>query len=203
VRAVVASTFPAWTQGFESWTDFFYCDVKGLVSIGPGFLADPTWPALLDFVRKGSTVPASPDEIRRDWQIVKSNGATCALGGGHYEPMTTVRATRASIERVAGAKLGANAAMLKQTFPAFEEWPARAQLAILGMAWAYGAAFTRTWPRFTAACRAQDWATAAEQSVPSAAEMAKQNDSFHRRVAATEALFLAAAADPQDLEALP
>src|SRR6185503_10062976 len=47
-------------------------------------------------------------------------------------------------------------------FPAWEEWPADAQLGVLSLAWAVGAGFAPKWPKFTAACLASDWAGARE-----------------------------------------
>ncbi len=50
---------------------------------------------------------------------------------------------------------------LKNTFTAFETWPADGQLGLLSMAWAMGPAFSGGWPHFTQACLARDWVGAA------------------------------------------
>lgn len=215
MRESVRNAFIPTTEGFESSTNYFYSDRKRLVSIAKGFLADPLSLVLglLDFVRgDGSTVPASPDEIRASWQAVKDQCARewAALqawdgkspkpqsyddGGCHYQfvPGNRVRATKASIERATTNKMLAFEAVLKKSFPAFEDWPADAQLALLLFSWAYGPAFAPKWPHFTAAARRQDWLTCAEESKPSPRELAANNKSFRDRCVLIEKLFTKAA----------
>lgn len=218
MREAVRHAFIPTTEGFEASTDYFYSDRKGLVSIAKGFLADPLSLVLglLDFVRgDGSLVPASPDEIRASWKAVKARVAqelaevhtweaagkkrpkpvSPDSGGAHYQyvPGNKVRATKASIERATTNKMLAFEAVLKKSFPAFEDWPADAQLGLLLMSWAYGAAFAPKWPHFTAAARRQDWLTCAAECKPSAHELAANNNSFKQRCALIEKLFTKAA----------
>lgn len=206
MRACVRTAFLPFTEAHEGPSpDYFHCDVKGLVTIGPGLLADPAIPPGLDFVRVGRNVPASPAQIRMSWNAVKAEQASRLAGGAHYAklPGNVVRATRASIERQTWATLGAFEAELKATFPELEGWPADAQLGLIGgMAWAYGSKFARTgWPKFRAACQRRDWLAAAAECRPSAVELAKQNASFRDRVAATVTMFTNAAlgALPEEL----
>lgn len=192
MKPTVGTDFLSFTEAHEGMTDYFYLDVKGLVSIGLGLLVDPVQSALgLSFVwPDGSGVHWS--DVALAWGAVKSHPELRTRGGGAYAGLTKIRATRDSLDKMALAKLAENESILKQTFADFEDWPAPAQLATLCMAWAYGAYFTRTWPHFTAACLAQDWATAEKECHASAAELARQNQSFRDRDRATGEMFLQA-----------
>ena len=114
-------------------------------------------------------------------------------GGGAFKELTTIRATKASIDKRVMHDLASFEATLKTIFPEWESWPWQCQLAVLSMAWASGPHLDHGWPKFVAACRAQDWATAAVECMPSDAEMGVQNDSFHKRVAEQQRLFREAA----------
>lgn len=181
--------FLPFTEQFEGHTDWLYLDVKGLVTIGYGNLVDPIGLVTpLVFVRPdGSRAGAA--EIQVAWHQVKNRTDLCTHGGGAYKPLTSIRATADSIAALVDSKLAQFEATLKTYFPDWEEWPWQAQLGTLSMAWAMGPHFPSTWPKFTTACRKQDWAAAALNASCSDKELARQNDSFRRRNAANVELF--------------
>lgn len=112
-------------------------------------------------------------------------------GGGHYQfvPGNIVRATKESIAQVFASMQASNETYLRRYFPDYDNMCADAQLGLHLMSWAYGAAFSPKWPHLTAAIRNGQWEEAANQAKPSDKEMAAQNDSFHRRVAAIQTCF--------------
>jgi hypothetical protein len=57
------------------------------------------------------------------------------------------------------AKLAANETYLRQRYPAYDDWPADAQLGLLSMSWAMGPGFK--FPAFDAAVTDLDFARAA------------------------------------------
>jgi hypothetical protein len=152
VRASVLQAFPSFSTGFESRLPFMYLDVKNLVTTGIGNLIDPVAEALvLPWKRDGSLV--SRDEIQNAWNTVKSRTDLAPRGGGAFAGVTTLRLDQGAIDNLVAEKAHANDAMIRSQFPAYDTWPADAQLAIHSDAWAQGASF-RGWPHLVAALNA-------------------------------------------------
>lgn len=158
----VKAQFLQFTQRFEGLTTWLYLDVKGLVTIGYGNLIDPQIPSCLDF-RDKSGLPVPAATVRAEWQAVKAMTEKAPLGGVVFRDYTGLRASLVSINALAYAVLDDMALTLAGYFPEFGAWPADAQLATLSIAWACGSHFPASWPAFSAAARAQDWATCAAQ----------------------------------------
>jgi hypothetical protein len=194
MKPEVLPAFLALTEKHEGRCAFFYLDVKGLVTIGLGNLAEPIQRVLhLDFVHHHDGSSAAWSDIVAAWQTVHARQDLRTHGGGAFANLTSIRMTDASIDKLVLGTLAAFESVLHGTFPEWDSWPYQAQLATLSMAWASGPHLNVGWPHFVAACRAQDWATAAVECTPSAAEMAAQNASFHERVAEQQRLFREAA----------
>lgn len=197
MKPEVLPAFLALTRQHEGRCDWFYLDVKGLVTIGEGDLADPIGRALhIEFVHPDGSGVAWPDVVAA-WTKVKTKQEWRKIGGGQkaWQDLTSIRATSASLDRLVLSTLSAFEAVLHGIFPEWDAWPWRAQVATLSMAWANGPHLDLEWPRFTAACRARAWATAAIECQPSPTEMAAQNPSFEERVAEQKRLFTEAAAE--------
>lgn len=159
IRQSVRDGFISFSTPLEGYTNWLYCDVKGLVTIGMGNLVDPSGLlAGLAFVRPDGSV-ASASEVSSAWLAVKNRQDLRLHGGGAYRPLTALRSTHDSIGRLIVSKLATVASILESAFPGLPAWPADAQLGILSMAWAMGAYFHKGWPRLSAACRNEDWAT--------------------------------------------
>ena len=159
----VNSQFPIFSTKFEGRVAWMYCDILGLVTIGVGNLIDPEEAAVgLPFVHKADQSPATTDEIRSEWRLLKGRSADLGKKGHRAcESITALRLTESAIDDLVRSKVHTNETFLKKTFPDFDEWPADAQLGMLSMAWAMGPAFTAKWPGFTKACIAHDWTAAA------------------------------------------
>jgi GH24 family phage-related lysozyme (muramidase) len=165
MRPDVLRVFPEFSRRWEGDVGWFYVDVLGLVTIGIGCLVDPLERALsLPMVRRSDGSKATKAEIRASWEAVK--GAADRLKRLHFRyarDYSTVELPRSGIDQLMLERLAASEAWLRKTFPAWGECPADAQLGIVSMAWAAGANFTAKFPRFTAAARAGDWWTCADE----------------------------------------
>lgn len=161
MRPVVRDEFLSFSVQFEGCVPWLYLDIKGLVTCGIGNLVDPLELALrLPFVRPGGYA-ATQDEIAAAWHKVKAYTALAEWGATAAEHVTDLRLTDDGIRTLVTSKADEMWAHLAQRFVHIEEWPADAQLGVLSMAWAAGAAFNA--PNFSAACRNLDFATAAKE----------------------------------------
>lgn len=198
MKPEVRAHFPEFSVKFEGRVPTMYADVLGLITCGVGNLIDPVSVAMHLPFRHANGSLAAPSEIAAEWQRLKAMD----LGRYHWR----VQAARAGlqlhlsdddIDTLVREKLDDNEQILTRFFPDFEEWPAEAQLATLSMAWAMGAGFPSTWPRFTAAARAHDWAACAENcKIREVAPNGTPNPGVIPRNKANAALFRAAANPP-------
>lgn len=161
MRSSVRLAFVEFSARFEGVVPWMYLDVLGLVTVGIGNLVDPISAALsLPFVRPDGS-PATRDEIAAEWQRVKSHPTAAKQGHRVLKGVTSLRLTPEGIERVVYGKLDLNEAELRRRFPAWDSWPADAQLATHSMAWACGAWFR--FPRLADALNALDFEEAERQ----------------------------------------
>lgn len=169
MRDAVRSAFYDFSAQYEGSVDFFYQDVLGLVSIGVGILADPIRLAMnLPMVHPDGT-PATANDIAAEWSKVKALGSgtyqqgnPAAKHGHNYaRPFTRLRMTEQGLRDSLLGKLHQNDLQLRKRFPAFEEWPADAQLALHSWAWGVGAA--APYPKMTAALLQKDFREASAQ----------------------------------------
>lgn len=189
----VRAGFFEFTRQFEGDVPYMYLDVLGFVTTGVGNLVDPMFATLSLPWRRVSGELADANEVRAEWYRVKSMPK--ALVFTHYHSATGLHLDDAAIAALVGSKVEAFATELTRHFAAFAAFPAEAQTAILSMAWAMGAGFPLTWPRFSASVRARDWrACAANCAIRS-----EGNAGVIPRNRANAALFLAAA----DVRATP
>lgn len=158
MRDAVRAAFVGFTARFEGVCTWLYLDVKGYVTTAIGVLAEPSGAAVaMPFMRPDGT-PATGKEIAAAWLTVKSRQDLRLRGGGAFEPITTLRLTDDGVQQVVAAKLANMERVLKGRFPAWDNFPADAQLGLLSLAWASGPAFSM--PRFADAVERQDWTTA-------------------------------------------
>ncbi len=166
MRDAVRAIFYAFTAPMEGVVAHMYQDVKGLVTVAVGNLVDPVATAVhLPFRRADGTL-ATRDEIVADWARVKNDPTLAKLGHRAAARVAQLRLDPDDIRLLVNSKMDANERFLIGRYPAWEEWPADAQLATLSMAWAMGPAFEtarRGFPRLGAALRAQDWLTASNE----------------------------------------
>lgn len=167
MRPSVRKAFRPFTAEFEGVCNFAYLDnasPHGLVTTGIGNLIDaspsaaPWRPTLrLPWKRKDGT-PASDAEKIQDWERVKGKQAWKAKGGGIYATISQLRLTWEDVDTLVFQKLDEHDAIMRQRFPAFEEWCGDLQLLVHSIAWACGAWFE--FPKLVYALRDLDLETA-------------------------------------------
>jgi GH24 family phage-related lysozyme (muramidase) len=200
MHPTVRPRFLAMSKDLEGDLSHMYLDVERLVTIGVGLLIDPESSlAGLTFTRLSGGI-ASASEVSNAWSVVKHDRTLDpARGGAQYAALTTVRATPESLARLMDKRLDRFDGEMALVFPEWEAWPDEAQTATLSMAYAMGGLFWLKFPKFVAACKAQDWSGAADECHMGARVM---NASAEKRNALNRALFLAAAiktyVEPED-----
>lgn len=140
-----------------------YLDTRGLVTTGVGNLIDDGTPGPacgLPWVHKGDG-RAMLDEVADAWHRVKAAQSMAPLGGGHFAGLTDMRLLDADIDALVLRRVDEMEWTLRDGFAGWDEFPAACQLAVLDMAWNMGPSFG--FPKFRAACDAQDWQAAAAE----------------------------------------
>jgi GH24 family phage-related lysozyme (muramidase) len=169
MREVVRLAFYDFNTPMEGAVPTFYQDVKGLVSIGVGILADPIHLALGLPMVKADGTPAGRDEIAAEWMAVKALGSgdistgnpAAKYGWKFAKPHTRLRLTEEGLRDTLLGKLHLHDVHLRGRLPDFESLPADAQLALHSWAWGNGPA--SPYPKMFAALRARDFRAAAEE----------------------------------------
>ncbi len=155
---------------YEGKINHMYLDKKGLVTVGVGHKIDPIQDALkMQFRTKGGGSIVSEAEIQAEWHTVKARKDLINTVG-EFAKITRLelsdKGIEAMIERHARAietYIKTNAAARK-FYANFDNWPADAQLGFLGLAWGGVPLPQFGWHKFPAACKAEDWLTAAKES---------------------------------------
>lgn len=190
LRPEARAGFPAFTQRFEGRVPTMYRDVKGYVTTGVGNLIDPVTLALsLPWLHADGSA-ATPDEVRAEWQRVKSMPA--GMVASHYASSDGLHLSDDAIDALVLRHIDADAKYLQSHyFPDLVLYPASVETAIMSNAWAMGAG----WPGFSryadcvAAIKSGDWNRVADTcAIPSAG-----NKGVEPRNAANAALFREAA----------
>lgn len=160
----VKKAFTGFAEQFDGRVSWMYLNIFGLVTTAVGISIDPLELAIeLPFVRKEDGTRASTREIRAEWSMIKAESTLVSLGYWACQERTRLRLEDEDIDNLVLNRVLANERMLRRTFPAWEDWPADAQLGVLSMAWVLGPEFTKTWRDFTLACLSGDWADAARK----------------------------------------
>jgi hypothetical protein len=173
-----ASAQSAW-QSFitkdEGNIPYMYLDTKLLVTVGIGNLIDPVSQALtLPFQYKANNSVGAPagraatrQEIEKEWLSLKQHPAKTTLartGHASCARLTSLELSVATRQRLFDRVTSEHENQLTTYFPDFSKWPADAQLGLMAMAWGLGKYFPAKWPKFTDACKREDFDTAATES---------------------------------------
>jgi hypothetical protein len=173
-RNTVTDAFAKTQAAWEGEADVMYTDVLGLVTTAIGYLIDDKsgpngyGPALtIPWVHKSDGQPATRDEIIQDWQTVKN--AHNQSGGfdlPNDKKITQLKIPENVIQDLTASRMASNEKELLKSLPGFANFPADAQMAIHGMAWAMGAAFVPAYgfQAFADAANRGDWAAAKANS---------------------------------------
>lgn len=187
MNPLVRDGWQSWNDPFEGTVYTFYNDILGLTTIGVGNLCNSVAEACaLDMVRVSDGIPATREEIAREWHRVHDDPSFARLGWAAAARGATVRLTKEGVASLVAAKRDQMWTHLVRRFTDVETWPWQCQMALLSMSWAAGPAFAA--PKFDAACRAHDWTTAATECHLDD----HANPGLRPRNAANKALFLEA-----------
>ena len=156
IRQSVIDIFPTFTAPLEGCVLWPYQDILGLVTIGYGCLIEPEALAAAIPYWLGSP---SPSAVASEWN--KVNALPKAMNFARYKDACSLRLDQAGVNRLLQDRMGVFEGTLKHYFPAWDDFPADAQLAILAMAWACGAGFPKEFTNFTGFVLKRDWANAA------------------------------------------
>lgn len=163
MRDSVRAYFRTFSEKFEGSVSIMYLDVKGLVTCAIGNLIDPvTLALLLPWAHRGDGTPATRDQVVAEWMRVKADPVGAARGWTHFVSSATLELTPGGVTCAILDRLATNEVFLKKRFPAWEDWPADAQLGTLSIAWAAGPAWVA--PKFDGYARAMDFGGCAAES---------------------------------------
>jgi len=212
--SVSTDIFMRFSEQFEGAVDYMFLDNKNRV--GTAYGIDLDWngngesPSVdvarrdglerkalqLRWVYRDTNNTATPADVRKDWETVKSMP-------GHYFPFykayTKLQLPKDAMIAGVTASLRSNEWVLKQNsaFRNFDKWPADAQLAVMGLSWngpgrLLGNGPNATLPNptaFRAACEAEDFGEAASHCQMTNA-IRGDNNSIYRRSQAQMHLLL-------------
>ncbi|MEQ1764829.1 MAG: hypothetical protein ABL984_16995 [Pyrinomonadaceae bacterium] len=181
-------------KAYEGKVNFMYLDVKGLVTVGIGHLIDPVNMAHKhEFRPKGGGGAVSAGAVTAEWQTVKARKDLIPKGGAAFASVTTLELSDNGIKSMVTSSAAAIENYIKTNpsaskfYSNFDNWPADAQLAFMGVAWGGIPIPQFGWHKFPEACRVEDWAKAAAECTITSPIAAGRNE-------AHKTMFLNAAA---------
>ncbi|MDE2101612.1 MAG: hypothetical protein KGL39_30480 [Patescibacteria group bacterium] len=147
--------------GFEGCVPWMYLDTRGFVTVGVG--------NMLPIVEAATALPfqyngtgATQDQIASDYFRVK--GMAAGRLPKFYACSTSVTLTQEEIQLLLYRRLPEFEQGLRQLYPGYDTFPDAAKLGLIDMAYNLGVyGLANNYPKFNAAVRAQDWATAATE----------------------------------------
>ncbi|MFA5053871.1 MAG: hypothetical protein WC565_07420 [Parcubacteria group bacterium] len=164
MRPSVRAVFVEFSTKFDSCVPWMHLDREGMVRAGIGCLVDPIDHAFaVPWVHKDDAHKAEINEISSDWVRVKKNRLLAHTGPARARFYTSLELTKEGVDKLAFGRLEAlEAHLLAHVFPAFEGYPADAQLAILSAVWALGGP-EQLKLAFSKAIIEEAWTVAAEE----------------------------------------
>lgn len=164
VYASVIERFVRYSERYEGRIRWMYRCVADRVTIGAGCILEPIELALVLRLRWPDGRLATKDEIRAEWEVIKTTPDLGKLGAGEARKHAKLHLSDSDLDALTWERFDAVVRDLARRFPAFITWPAAAQLATIGMAWGLGN--ERLWHlfvRWRAFVDRQDWAGAASE----------------------------------------
>lgn len=151
----------AFTAPFESFVPHFYKDPKGIITWAYGNAGSMAAAMTLPWARRDGT-RAQPDEVIQDWKTVETMPA--GRVASRYGLVMHLRLPEAAGRALFYARVDEFNTALAREFPGFDGFPDPAQLGTFDMLFNTGLGRLRAeFPRWHAAVKGQDWATAAAQ----------------------------------------
>jgi len=166
-NAAVAGKVHAFEE-FESNVPYMYLDVAGQVTVGIGHAILSEEAACQLPFKSADGTPASREVIVAAFKKIHSGRQAQrekAKPASSFAGLTDLILAETDIYRLAQQDIASHEHLLRGKFPDYDRYPAAVQEALLDMIFSMGLNKLMTGcPRFVAAVRAQDWATAAAHS---------------------------------------
>ena len=151
----------------ENFAPHMYLDSEGNVTVGIGtLLPDAATAETLPFVKRGSNVAATSQEIKQAFNSVKSSGLTNTRAPG-FRHLTNIDLSEAESELKALTDMKDFIRIIRSSdnFPEFDTYLVAAKMGLLDMVYTLGAKGTREeYPVFTSAVRRRNFKLAAQES---------------------------------------
>jgi hypothetical protein len=163
----VMAAFAQFSAALEDRVTFAYQDSRPehFVTTGVGYLIDPietALPPVIPWQIDGRA--ATIEEVREQWRLVKENIDPKLMSVGAQKiPGNTMRLTYADVDVLTTKRANGMVSALARYFPNVLQWPADAQLGLLGVTWGTGANLPRVsfMADFVVALKADDFPTMA------------------------------------------
>jgi hypothetical protein len=149
----------------EGTTHYMFKGRDNLVTLGIGMMIDPIEkypqylnPAKWERVRGTGGGPITEVDIKKEFQFVKNCPA--AWTEDNYRKATKLRFKKKALGSAFLTTLHEKESGLRKYFSSFDDWPADAKMALIGLAWALGAGGVAQKELLLKACLTWDFATA-------------------------------------------
>lgn len=156
MRPNVVQIFPQHAAKHEGEFLLLYADIRGLITSSIGVLLDPIHLALPLPWMIGDR-RATEEEIRKDWNALKSRPELRTWTAKRQASLTSIRLTQDASDSLVRQRLNANVAYVRRFLHNWDDAPSDAQLAAASLFWAIGAGVDKTRPEFVKAFNAGDW----------------------------------------------
>jgi hypothetical protein len=135
-----------------------YCDCLGLITVGTGNLINTLPQALALPWLLADCSKADQADVAADWhKLADARGYYAQRKWTVYTKTMRCHLPPEAVDALCQRQLAANEAQFRKRWPAYDTFPADAQLAIHSMGWAVGAGFHIKFPYLSACIDRQDW----------------------------------------------
>ena len=149
----------------EGSVPHLYLDTRGFVTVGVGNMIPNVEAAqTLAFVRRDGGAPAGAEDIAADYDAVKDRPYGQGYTAASFKPHTALDLPETEIDALLDRRIAEFEAGLRSDFGNYDNYPDRARLGLLDMAFNLGNhGLITKFPTFTTAARAGDWTTCAQE----------------------------------------
>lgn len=166
--ARVSEGVDAFTADVEEWegnVDHMYLDTRGFVTVGKGKMLPAASDAVaLAFLRQGTDVPATEDEIRAEYDLIAGMVEDVGRNADYFGKFTNLYLPQADVDRLVTDHMRGDFEVLLRQYPGFGNLPLSAQIALWDMIYNLGPSRLAQFRLLRQAILDGDWEEAARQS---------------------------------------
>lgn len=142
-----------------------YLDTRGFVTVGKGKMLPAASDAVaLAFLRQGTDVPASEDEIRAEYDLIAGMVEDVGRNADYFGKFTNLYLPQADVDRLVTDHMRGDFEALLRQYPGFGNLPLSAQIALWDMIYNLGPSRLAQFRLLRQAILDGDWEEAARQS---------------------------------------